>query len=172
VSNTYDVFLSHNSLDKPAVEKIARSLIEANLRVFLDKWNLLPGDRLIEELEKALEQSETVAVFVGESGISPWHNEEIRSAILEAIRTRDEYRVIPVLLPGGAEKSLPKFLSRRLWVDFRADLNNRDELDRLIAGIKGRPGSRADAVALPDDPAPCTGTPRPGNPQHAFCKRL
>jgi hypothetical protein len=34
----YDVFLSHNSQDKPAVERLARRLSgEAGLRPFLDK---------------------------------------------------------------------------------------------------------------------------------------
>ncbi len=39
----YDVFLSHNSADKPAVEEIARRLVAAGLQPFLDKWHLIPG---------------------------------------------------------------------------------------------------------------------------------
>jgi hypothetical protein len=41
----YDVFLSHNSADKPAVEAIARRLREeGGLTPFLDKWHLIPGE--------------------------------------------------------------------------------------------------------------------------------
>ena len=51
----YDVFLSHNSKDKPAVEHLAEKLEDdAGMRVFLDKWNLVPGDPWQEELEDAL----------------------------------------------------------------------------------------------------------------------
>jgi hypothetical protein len=41
---TYDVFLSHNSADKAAVEILARRLREeAGLNPFLDMWNLVPS---------------------------------------------------------------------------------------------------------------------------------
>ena len=41
----YDVFLSHNSADKPAVERLAQKLRdEAELTPFLDKWNLISGE--------------------------------------------------------------------------------------------------------------------------------
>lgn len=43
----FDVFLSHNSKDKPAVEIIAKKLKEAyGLKCWLDKWNLVPGKAL------------------------------------------------------------------------------------------------------------------------------
>jgi hypothetical protein len=35
----YDVFLSHNSADKAAVEYLAQRLHEASLEPFLDKWH-------------------------------------------------------------------------------------------------------------------------------------
>lgn len=34
----FDVFLSHNSKDKPRVRKLAEKLKEAGLRVWLDEW--------------------------------------------------------------------------------------------------------------------------------------
>jgi len=100
MSEGYDVFLSHNSADKDAVELIAHRLrAEAGLNPFLDKWHLVPGEGWQVALEEALAASETVVVFIGPSGVSPWHNEELRTALNRAVRTRDEYRVIPVLLP-------------------------------------------------------------------------
>ena len=51
----YDVFLSHNSPDKPAVEALARRLTdEADLHPFLDKWHLVPGEPWQEAIEEAL----------------------------------------------------------------------------------------------------------------------
>jgi hypothetical protein len=58
----YDVFLSHNSTDKPAVEALARRLSdEAGLSPFLDKWHLVPGEPWQEALEEALDKSRTCA---------------------------------------------------------------------------------------------------------------
>jgi len=83
----YDVFLSHNSADKPAVKGLARRLSgEAGLRPFLDKWHLIPGEPWQEAIEEALEQTKAVAVFVARSGTSPWHNEEMRAAVDRLVR--------------------------------------------------------------------------------------
>jgi len=80
----YDVFLSHNSADKLEVETLARRLEdEAHLTPFLDKWHLVPGNPWQEALERALDRSDTCAVFIGPTGIGPWHHEEMRSALDE-----------------------------------------------------------------------------------------
>ncbi len=154
----YHVFLSHNSADKPAVEAIAHRLREeARLQPFLDKWHLIPGQPWQEALEGALDESATVAVFIGPSGVSPWHNEEMRAALDYAVRTRDEYRVIPVLLPGAEEESLTGFLARRTWVDFRPGLDDADAFNRLVAGVLGQPPEQAGPFTLPDELAPYPG---------------
>jgi hypothetical protein len=141
----YDIFLSHNRADKPAVEILARRLTdEAGLRPFLDKWHLVPGEPWQEALEEALDQSRTCAVFIGPRGISPWEHEEMRAAIEQRVADRT-FRVIPVLLPGAPdprEKPLPRFLRRLTWVDFRSGLDDEDAFRRLVAGIRGvAPGS-------------------------------
>jgi len=135
----YDVFLSHNSADKAAVEKLALRLREAELRPWLDKWNLVPGEAWQEGLEEALDACQTVAVFLGPAGISPWENEEMRSALEERVHDRSR-RVIPVLLPDAPEprdRPLPRFLRRLTWVDFRSGLADADAFHRLVAGIRG-----------------------------------
>ena len=61
----FDVFLSHNGKDKPAVEHIARLLRDKyNLKAWLDKWHLVPGDPWQEGLEDALDECQTFAVFL------------------------------------------------------------------------------------------------------------
>ena len=139
----YDVFLSHNSKDKAAVETIARLLKEKGFTLFLDKWHLIPGEPWQEALEDALDDSETCAVFIGSDGISPWEHEEMREAISKRVSNKKKtYRVIPVLLPGakrGERGRLPAFLSRSTWVEFREQLDNEESLYRLACGIKGIP---------------------------------
>jgi hypothetical protein len=136
---TYDVFLSHNSADKAAVEELARRLVEAGLTPWLDTWNLVPGEPWQEAIEEALDACQTVAVFLGPSGIGSWENEEMRSALEERVRDKSR-RVIPVLLPSAPdprEKPLPRFLRRLTWVDFRGGLDDEDAFQRLVAGIRG-----------------------------------
>lgn len=151
-SVNFDVFLSHNSKDKPAVETLARRLEdEAKLRPWLDKWNLVPGDPWQEGIENALDQSRTCAVFLGPSEYGGWHHEEMRTALGLRISQRErKFRVIPVLLPGAVmpERSiLPAFLSRLTWVDFRAGLDNEEEFRRFVAGISGVAPGRMDGIS-------------------------
>ena len=41
----YDIFLSHNSKDTDIVEQLARRLRDKyGLKIWLDKWNLIPGE--------------------------------------------------------------------------------------------------------------------------------
>jgi hypothetical protein len=138
----YDVFLSHNSADKAAVEILARRLQEVEgLTPFLDKWHLVPGEPWQEALEQALDCSAAVAVFLGPSGMGAWHNEEMRDA-LDARTRRKALRVIPVLLPGATmpeRGEMPRFLARLTWVDFRGGLDDADAMHRLVCGVRGLP---------------------------------
>src|SRR5271166_79797 len=95
----YEVFLSHSSPDKPAVEELARRLKREGIEPFLDKWNLIPGQPWQEALEEALTRSASCAVFIGPGQLGPWQNEEMRAALDHCVRgSRGKYPVIPVLL--------------------------------------------------------------------------
>ena len=151
----YDVFLSHQSGDKPQVEALAARLEdEEGLKPFLDKWHLIPGEPWQEALEEALDRSGTCAVFLGPGGLGPWENEEMRAALDERVRNKS-FRVIPVLLPGAEpkdKKTLPRFLSRLTWVDFRGGLDDPETFRRLVAGIRGLPPGRQPASSQQEDP--------------------
>jgi hypothetical protein len=54
-SFTYDVFLSHNSRDKPQVRKLAGRLKKAGLRVWFDDWVIKAGDDIYLAIERGLE---------------------------------------------------------------------------------------------------------------------
>ena len=46
----YDVFLSHNSKDKPRVRRLAE-----RLRVWFDEWIVKPGDDIYLAIDRGLE---------------------------------------------------------------------------------------------------------------------
>ncbi len=169
----FDIFLSHNGADKPAVEALAQRLLAAGFKPWLDSWNLIPGDPWQEGLEEALDTCGTCAVFLGPSGVGPWHNEEMRVALdRRAHDPTRSFRVIPVLLPGANpadSATLPRFLSRMTWVDFRGGLDDAEAFRRLVAGIRGvapGPGASTGARATPPASASAptsqalTSTPR------------
>lgn len=136
----YDVFLSHNRQDADAVLVLARRLRDdAHVEPFLDTWHLIPGEPWQEAIERALDASQACAVFLGPSGLGTWDNEQMRAA-LDIRAANPEFRVIPVLLPGGSlpeRGKLPRFLARLTWVDFRAGLDDAAAFHALVSGIKG-----------------------------------
>ena len=138
---SFHVFLSHNSADKPAVEELARRLKADGIEPWFDKWHLVPGKPWQSALEQALADSLSVAVFVGPSGFGPWQDEEMRAAIAKRVRQRDnEFRVIPILLPGGTREErsrLPEFLLASTWVEFRNTLDEDEAYHRLKSGVLG-----------------------------------
>ncbi len=147
---TYDVFLSHATADKPVVETLARRLREDGLEPFLDKWHLVPGEPWQEALEDALDTSRTCAVFVG-TQLGPWQNEEMR-AVLDKRVHNENFRVIPVLLPGTPKprkKELPRFLHRLAWVDFCNGVADEESFHQLVCGIRGVPPDARPASAAP-----------------------
>ena len=150
----YDVFLSYNGDDETAVEELARRLRDEGLRVFFAPWHLVPGEPWQEALEEALDRSLSCTVFLGPKGLGPWHNEEMRSALQTAVEA-PSFRVIPVLLPGADPtdaNTLPRFLLRRTWVDFRPGLEDVAAFHRLCCGVLGTlPGDVGGAVEIDPD---------------------
>ena len=131
----FDVFLSHNSQDKPAVEDIAARLRSRGLTVWLDKHELRPGLPWQEGLEAGILASRSVAVFIGAGGLGVWEGPEMRT-FLDRSR-RESIPVIPVLLPGCLDSpQLPLFLQAFTWVDLRKGVDDAG-MARLAWGITG-----------------------------------
>lgn len=138
----FDVFLSHNSTDKPTVIELATALRDRKLEVWLDEWELVPGAPWQEAIEEVIETAPSAAVLVGGKGLGPWEVPEMRACLDMCVQRR--MAVIPVLLPGVSSKpDLPLFLRRFTWVDLRGGLDEAmiDRLEWGITGIKPHRGS-------------------------------
>lgn len=131
----FDVFLCHNSEDKPQVRKIAARLKAHGLLPWLDEEDLRPGLPWQREIESQIEHIKAAAIFVGPSGIGSGQEIEQDALLRHFVKTRRP--VIPVLLEGcGDRPSLPMFLQGMMWVDFRR--TEPEPFARLVWGITGR----------------------------------
>jgi hypothetical protein len=134
-ANHFDVFLCHNSADKPAVRRIGDQLKEAGLLPWLDVDELPPGQPWQPLLEQQIQNIRAAAVCFGAAGIGPWQEREMYG-FLSAFVKRG-VPVIPLLLPDApSTPELPVFLSAMTWVDFR--LAHSNSLTQLIWGITGK----------------------------------
>jgi hypothetical protein len=104
---THDVFLSYSSKDKAVVHDLAARLRDRGLRVWLDAWELKPGDLIPSRIDDGLEESAVLALCMSEHAFgSDWATLES-----ETFRFRDptnrERRFIPLRLrrPGRRASS-------------------------------------------------------------------
>ncbi|SLM45458.1 conserved hypothetical protein [Nitrospira sp. ND1] len=133
-SGNFDVFLCHNSSDKPVVNAIASQLKEKGILPWLDEERLRPGLPWMQQFEEQIESIKSAAVFVGASGIGPWQSQEIWVLLQKFTQLRCP--VIPVLLEGAPQKlELPIFLDINTLVDFGK--REPEPLEQLIWGVTG-----------------------------------
>lgn len=159
-TQSFSVFLSHNSREKPTVERIAAKLKREGLEPWLDKWCLTPAGDWQDELAMGLRASETCAVFVGPNGLGSWEDLEYKLATDRMAKDRS-FRVFLVLLPGLPEpfdtSALPSFLSIRTWVDLRKGIEDARSFQSLINAIKGIPLGPETPIERRDDVCPYRG---------------
>ena len=137
----FDVFLCHNSKDKPQVIAIGERLKQRGILPWLDIWEIPPGKRWQQELRRAIKSVKTVAVFIGPSGAGPWQELEVESLLGEFAKRGKP--IIPVILEGRQGRPrLPAFLDAWHKVDMRSP--SPDPFEQLVWGITGE---RTDVAA-------------------------
>lgn len=110
-------FVSHNHKDKPAVRSFATKLRLGGMDIWLDEWELSPGDSIPGKVGVALDTVDTVLVCWSEhASTSEWVKSELETAIIR--RLEDGLRIIPVCLD---DTPLPALLRPLYWVSVTED---------------------------------------------------
>jgi hypothetical protein len=95
---THDVFLSYSSTDKAVVHALAKRLKEDGLQVWLDEWEIRPGDPIGLKIQEGLANSRALVLIISkDASISDWVSLEQHTIIFsDPINT--QRRLIPLLL--------------------------------------------------------------------------
>ena len=151
----FDVFLSHNSVDKPWVSRLKENLEGYGVKVWLDRDEIRPGDLFAKALEEGLASSGAVALIVSpEAMASGWVEAEYYRALSLATNQQVRLQLIPVILRMA---ELPGFLADRSWVDFREEGRYGESVARLVWGITGQKPEIEPLTALPEEIVPPVG---------------
>src|SRR5262245_31384673 len=155
--STFDVFLSHSSIDKPWVVQLKDDLQRYGVSVWLDQDEIRPGDLFVTALEAGLEQSLAVALIVSPEAIaSGWVEEEYNRAMVLSHHHQKPLRLIPVLL---RDAPIPGFLQSRHRVDCREARVYAQKVWALVWGITGRKPAAILDLAAPAAPPVTSGQP-------------
>ncbi len=136
-SMRFDVFLAHNSQDKPQVREIAEELKRRGIKTWLDEEQIRPGRPFQAEIQQAIPLVKSAAIFIGSQGLGMWQQMELRSLISRCIDK--EIPIIPVLLPGVSK--IPDnldFLTEFKSVNFLEGIDDKNALNLLEWGITGK----------------------------------
>ncbi len=105
----FDVFLSHSSKDDAVALELAERLKADGLRVWIDRWQIRPGEVYATRLQEGLDQSRNLVVLLSEnSEISGWVVTEIISITGKDPLGRFR-RVVPLHLD---DSSVPAVVAR------------------------------------------------------------
>jgi hypothetical protein len=143
------LFLSHSGVDTEPARELKRRLLSspeakaAELEVWFDNDDLLPGKDWQEQLEDAIATRSTAfAVVVGTRGVVNWVDREVRLALSRATEDRN-YPFIPVLTTPNLHSTLPPFA--RQFQGVHTPLEDEQELGKLLrAALNGAGDLAAD----------------------------
>ena len=109
-------------------------MVKEGIKPWFDEEQIQPGTSWQTALEGQIENIKSAAVFVGESGLGPWQDQEIQTFLNRFVKRK--CAVVPVAL--ASLKAMPEFpwpLDNLHHVDFRSDTY---PLKRLTWGITGK----------------------------------
>lgn len=123
---SWDVFICHASEDKQRfVEPLAKRLRELAVRVWYDKFVLVPGDRISEKIAEGLARCRAGVLVFSKAFISkPWTRYEMSGLVNRFVE--EETRLIPIWL-DVARKDIANF--NPALADLLAIVANPDDID-------------------------------------------
>jgi hypothetical protein len=129
------VFVSHASEDKERfVNEFATKLRASGIDAWLDNWEMLPGDSLVDKVfEEGLKNAEAVIIILSKFSIEkPWVREELNASIVK--RISHGTKIIPIVLDDSI---VPESLMSTVWESIK-DVKSYDaSLKRIVSSIFG-----------------------------------
>ncbi len=117
------IFFSHASEDKPLVEQVFLKVQNKypDIQGWLDKYEILGGDDLIEKVHAGIEESDKFLIFLSKDSIDkPWVRTELRKALADEINGVKPEFIIPVKI--GHISQMPPFLESRFYIDIESKI--------------------------------------------------
>jgi hypothetical protein len=133
------VFFCYARQDRATVDAAYAELV-AKHDIWIDRYEIVGGESLIEKISEGIDQADKFFVFLSEVSVKrPWVQSELRSALADEIAGVRPDFVVPVLL--GKLSEIPRFLKDKLYIDLSG--MTQDEwvaaLDAAITGTPARP---------------------------------
>ena len=134
--NRSKVFISHASEDKDRfVLEFAKKLRENGVDAWVDVWEMLPGDSLVDKVfYEGIKNARAMIVVLSNYSVEkPWVREELNRGFLD--RLSGKCRIIPVVID---ECPIPEPLRSTIWQKIDNLDNYEIEFNRILEAVYGR----------------------------------
>jgi len=129
------VFVSHASEDKERfVIPFATALRARGLDAWIDRWEMLPGDSLVDKIfEEGLKEAAAVLIVLSHASVTkPWVREELNAAVVGRIEKGT--KLIPIVLDSC---DVPQALRSLVWEPVKDVGNFEHCLSRVVDAVFG-----------------------------------
>lgn len=118
-NKTYDIFLSHSSLDNDFTDKLHSLLEQAGFNVWYDEKKMISNSHILTDLPKYMGDSEAFIVILSRNSCSSsWVQDEYGYA--RGLYDKKELKaIIPVVID---DCDIPGFYNNYKWIDCKEDL--------------------------------------------------
>ncbi len=160
----YDIFISYRT-HKDWVETLARNLKAQGYSIFIDTWELIPGQSFTQRIHQALTESRcAILLATPDAEASGWVQAEYEIMFNQS-RSASNFFFIPIVL--GDFPNFP-FLETIQSIDFKDSQSDhyRQAFQRLLCGLKQQPaGDQPNFSGVLDIPQLNSEQPRELVPQ-------
>ena len=115
------VFVSYSHSDHDLVDRLCASLVENNVKVWKDNWQISAGESLVRKIQDGIETASYLCVvFSEETSNSEWVKREVDLA-LSRENVANVITIVPILIE---DCKLPPSLGELVYVDFRGSFDS------------------------------------------------
>jgi hypothetical protein len=128
-------FISHAGEDKERfVIPFANKLLAHGVPVWVDKWEMLPGDSLVDKIfEEGIKNASAFIIILSKNSVQKkWVREELNAGVIKKISGKT--KIIPVVID---DCEVPEALQSIVWEKIKDIENYEEELQRIVAAIHG-----------------------------------
>ena len=154
------IFLSYAREDEAQVRDVYRRLLDAGFEVWMDKINLLPGQRWQQEIPHAIHNADFILIFFSKHSVTKrGYIQRVSRLALETLdeMAPDAIHTVPIRLD---DCQIPEQFHHLQW----SDLSEAGEFDRIVQALRWGMEQRQHftpepALEPPPDPIPKTSLP-------------
>src|SRR5437879_5523015 len=126
----YDILISYSRADTSLAEDLARRLQASETRVWLDKWNIPPGQNFVDAFNDGLSSADAVGICIG-----PDIDQNPPLDLFINARKQNSTQIILPILVRGAEPNDFSSELRKLLVREGTELNANKLVYKLAVAL-------------------------------------